>query len=89
MLNRKPEYPEEIILVDQRESIISNHNGFFYSEIKSGQYIKKGMKLGYITDFFGNIIEEIYAPCNGFILYKSFNPPIKKGAGLFSIAVTP
>lgn len=81
-------YPKENLMVTKRESINSNHDGFFHSKIKSGQYLKKGMKIGYVTDFFGEVKEEIFAPCDGFVLYKSYNPPIKKDQILFSIAVT-
>ncbi|MBW2961610.1 succinylglutamate desuccinylase/aspartoacylase family protein [Mesonia aestuariivivens] len=81
-------YPKENLIVSKRESVNSNYDGFFQSKIKSGQYLKKGMKIGEVTDFFGETLEEIYAPCDGFVLYKSYNPPIKKDQILFSIAVT-
>ncbi|PKD21667.1 hypothetical protein APR41_01390 [Salegentibacter salinarum] len=61
-----------MVLISERTTVESNHEGFFYSNISSGVYIKKGMELGYVTDLFGNKLETIYAPVDGFILYKSF-----------------
>lgn len=77
------------VLIAERTTVDSNHEGFFHSYMSSGDYIKKGMELGFVTDLFGNKLETIYAPIDGFILYKSFNPPIKKGDGLFNIGHIP
>ena len=60
--------------------------GIFYSRYKAGDRIKKGEKLGYITDDFGNIIHEISAPADGIILYKISTPPVNKGETMFCIA---
>lgn len=75
------------VIIEKRESVISNFDGIFYSDIKAGDYIKKGQKIGYITDFFGNKQEEIEAPVSGIVLYKTGTPPIKKGEQLFNIGV--
>lgn len=60
--------------------------GIFHSRYKAGDRIKKGEKLGYITDDFGNIIHEISAPADGIILYKISTPPVNKGETMFCIA---
>ncbi|WBL21347.1 succinylglutamate desuccinylase/aspartoacylase family protein [Zunongwangia sp. HRR-M8] len=73
------------VFIGQRTTINSEETGFFYSDFTSGDYVKKGMKLGYITDLFGNHLKDVHCPVDGMILYKTFNPPIKKGDGLFSI----
>ncbi len=80
---------DKAVFIAKRTTVTSNHEGFFYSNMSSGDYVQKGMKLGYTTDLFGNRQETIYAPVEGFILYKSFNPPIKKGDGLFNIGHLP
>ncbi|GAB3816933.1 hypothetical protein GCM10028895_12590 [Pontibacter rugosus] len=73
------------VIIAKRTSVSSKHEGFFYSDITSGNYVKKGMRLGYITDLFGNQIADVTCPVDGVILFKTFNPPVKKGDGLFSI----
>ncbi|MAC65011.1 MAG: succinylglutamate desuccinylase [Flavobacteriaceae bacterium] len=72
-------------IVAQRTTVESEHTGFFYSDFTSGDYVKKGLKLGYITDLFGNHISDVFSPVDGIILYKIFNPPVEKGTGLFNI----
>ena len=74
------------IEIRKRSSIKSDQTGIFYTEYRSGSLFKEGAKLGYITDVFGNVIQEVYAPFDGFIIYVTITPPINKGEMLFSIA---
>ena len=85
ILEGKPNTVQNPVMIGQRTTVSSQHEGFFYSELSSGDYVKKGMKLGYITDLFGNHLTDVTCPTDGVILYKTFNPPIKKGDGLFNI----
>ncbi|RDV15916.1 hypothetical protein DXT99_07970 [Pontibacter diazotrophicus] len=87
-LDGKPASVENPMMIAKRTSVDSEHEGFFYSDLSSGNFVKKGMKLGYVTDLFGNHVTDITCPTDGVILYKTFNPPIKKGDGLFSIGHT-
>ena len=43
----------------------AGHTGLFYRFVKTGDEIKKGQKLGEIRDFFGNLLEEIFAEYDG------------------------
>ncbi|MEL6191346.1 MAG: succinylglutamate desuccinylase/aspartoacylase family protein [Bacteroidota bacterium] len=63
----------------------SKYSGIFYPLKESGDYIAKGMKLGYITDFFGNTLEEVFAENSGVILYMIGTPPINEGETLVAI----
>ncbi len=85
ILEGKPNTVQNPVMVAQRTTVSSQHEGFFYSDLTSGDYVKKGMKLGYITDLFGNHLTDVTCPTDGVILYKTFNPPVKKGDGLFNI----
>ncbi|MCC9137559.1 succinylglutamate desuccinylase/aspartoacylase family protein [Pontibacter silvestris] len=85
LLEGKPVLVASPVMIAQRTSVESEHEGFFYSDLTSGDYVRKGMRLGYITDLFGNHVADVICPTDGVILYKTFNPPIKKGDGLFSI----
>ena len=53
--------------------------GIFYAEVAKAATVKKGARLGRITDFHGKTIEEILAPFDGHILYVIGTPPITKG----------
>jgi hypothetical protein len=37
------------------------------------------MKVGYVTDYFGNVIEEVHSPAAGVVLYICGVPSMKKG----------
>jgi len=47
---------------------------YFYPETEMGYYVSKGEKVGFITDYLGNIIQELRAPFTGIILYIIHTP---------------
>ncbi len=73
------------LFIDDRVYQNSNYNGIFYAEKKSGDYVTKGMKIGEITDYFGNTLETIYAKSDGVILLIIGTPPVNKGETLVTI----
>lgn len=87
LLPGKPRPAEVAIEITSRVTINSEHSGIFYSDCKSGQLIRKGMKLGVITDLFGNHLQDIISPADGFIIYMIGTPPINKGELLFSLGL--
>ena len=42
-------------------------------------YVTEGMKIGYITDYFGDKVWDITAPVSGVVLYIGAVPSMKKG----------
>lgn len=77
--------PKDYTFLTQQTYIIVSQKGLFHSTIISGDKIQKGQNLGYITDVFGNILEEILAPCDGIVLYKIGTPPVNVGETMFCI----
>ncbi len=73
------------LYIRNRTFINSDYDGFFYSRLKAGDFIKKGTMLGYITDLFGNKVTDIKSPVDGMILYMISTPPVNKTDELFSI----
>lgn len=76
--------PEKKYLENQSYVRVS-HRGLFYSTLKSGDKISKNEKIGYITDDFGNVLDEIISPVDGVVLYKVGTPPVNEGETLFCI----
>jgi predicted deacylase len=74
------------LYIRNRTFINSSYTGFFYSHLKAGEFIKKGMVLGYITDLFGNKITDVKSQVDGMILYMISTPPVNEKEELFSIA---
>ena len=44
-----------------------------------------GEKVGYVTDYLGNVKEELRAPFSGIILYIVYTPPVSKGEPLYEV----
>lgn len=64
----------------------SKVQGILYTELKAGDTVVKGDKLGYVTNVFGEIIDEIFSPESGIILYMKGVPPTNIDDTLFSIS---
>lgn len=77
------------IIVAKRYTIKSKSTGLLYTEKKAGDLVKKGELVGYITDFFGNKLEDIKAIQSGMILYMIGTPPIKKNETIMNIGIIP
>jgi predicted deacylase len=75
--------------ITKRITINSEYTGIFYSDCKSGQLVRKGMKIGSITDLLGKPLQDIISPIDGFIIYMIGTPPINKGELLFNLGQYP
>jgi uncharacterized protein len=65
----------------------SDQTGIFYPLVDKRTYVQAGMKVGYVTDFFGKIIEDVRAPVSGVVLYICAVPSMKKGNTMVDIGV--
>jgi len=66
-------------------SVTSPNAGFFYPLVKRGTYVAEGMKIGYVTDYFGKTIWEARAPTAGVVLYVCSVPSMKKDDNVANI----
>ena len=60
--------------------------GILYTDYKAGDRVEKGDRLGHITNLFGDVIDEIFAPKSGVIIYMKGVPPTNIDDTLFSIS---
>jgi uncharacterized protein len=65
----------------------SPETGIFYPLVTRGSYVEAGMKVGYITDYFGKTIYEANAPVAGVVLHICPLPSMKKGDTIINIGV--
>ncbi|WP_420572886.1 succinylglutamate desuccinylase/aspartoacylase family protein [Kordia sp.] len=81
MLDQRPivHQNKSYTFIENRTWQSSNHDGIFYPTKQSGDHVEKGMKLGIITDYFGNTLETVYAEKSGIILIIVGTPPVNKG----------
>ena len=57
------------VWIERIAPVSSEKTGIFYPLVQRGTYTEEGMKIGYVTDYFGKTIYEAYAKEAGVILY--------------------
>jgi predicted deacylase len=87
MLPGEPHPIENPVWIEKLVDVSSDVEGIFYPLVKRGTYVEAGMKLGYVTDFFGKTISEPRAPTAGVILHLDAVPSLKKGDNIANIGV--
>jgi predicted deacylase len=70
---------EHPVWIGKVDTLSSDQTGFFYPLVARGTYVEQGMKIGYVTDYFGKTIFEAHAPAAGVVLYICGVPSMKKG----------
>lgn len=85
MIDGAPEFVSDPVWIDHYEVIYSKRNGLFYPQAKMGYWVRKGEKVGYITDYLGEVREKLRAPFSGILLYIINTPPISEGEPLFEV----
>ena len=55
--------------------------------VKRGTYVEQGMKVGYVTDYLGNVTFEARAPVAGVVLYVCAVPSMTKGGTIANVGV--
>ena len=53
--------------------------GIFTPEVRREQHVRQGALLGRITDFHGQVLEELHSPFDGEVLYVVATPPVSEG----------
>jgi len=85
MIQGEPDMVSDPIWIDKYEVIYSTQDGLFYPLTEMGYFAQKGEKLGFLTDYLGNVIQEYRAPFTGIVLYIIHTPPANKGEPLFEV----
>lgn len=73
-------FREAVYLEAERE-------GVWYPEVKKDQPIQEGQRLGTLEDLFGDVLETVYAQCDGHVLYLNCGLAVPKGELLVAYAV--
>ena len=70
---------ESPVWIGKIDTVASDQPGIFYPLAERGTYVAQGMRIGYVTDYFGRVVYEAKAPAAGVILYICGVPSMKKG----------
>ena len=87
MLSGEPHYIQNPVWLEKIVDVISDGPGIWYPLVKRGTYVQEGMKLGYITDYFGKVILEPRAPAAGVVLHVNAVPSLKKGDNIANLGI--
>ena len=85
MLSGEPRHVEKPVWLDRVVDVLSDGPGIWYPLVKRGTYVQEGMKIGFVTDYFGKVILEARAPVSGVILHINAVPSLKKGDNIADI----
>jgi len=78
---------ENPVWVEKIAPVTSDQTGIFYPLVKRGMTVEAGMKIGYVTDYVGNVILEARAPAAGVVLYLRAVPSMTKGETIANIGI--
>ncbi|WP_163324493.1 succinylglutamate desuccinylase/aspartoacylase family protein [Draconibacterium mangrovi] len=70
---------EHPVYLENEQAMTCNYDGIFYPLTDRGQYVIKGTKFGYTTDYWGKVVEEYFTPISGIVIVTIATPAIKKG----------
>ena len=87
MLTGNPSPVEHPMWVEKVIPVTSEQTGIFYPLVKRGAYVQQGMKVGYVTDYFGKMVYEARSTVAGVVLYICAVPSMTKGATIANIGV--
>ncbi|MEA1886611.1 MAG: succinylglutamate desuccinylase/aspartoacylase family protein [Bacteroidota bacterium] len=80
MIKGEPDIRFESVWVEEYQIIRSEHSeGLFYPLVSRGDHIQKDQLVGYLTDYFGNRLQDVKSPYDGIVLYIIATPPMSEG----------
>lgn len=72
-------------ILEAFEWLRSSHDGMFYPFCGVGDDVRKGQKLGEVTDYLGNVVQEAFAPCDGVVLFLVTTLAMNKNDPLLAV----
>jgi predicted deacylase len=87
MLPGSPAPIQHPVWIERIDTIASDQTGIFYPLVQRGTYVAAGMRVGYVTDYFGKTIFEAHAGAAGVVLYLCAVPSMNKGDTIANIGV--
>lgn len=70
---------EHPLWINRYAVVSSDRDGVFFPLVTPEAYVKQGTRIGYMTDYFGNKIQDVTSPLSGVVIYIGAVPSMKKG----------
>ena len=77
---------KSITFVGNDSRVRADSGGMFYASATRGSAVKKGAKVGSVTDYVGRPLGDILAPQDGIVTFIRGVPSMTKGATLVTVA---
>lgn len=77
---------EKLILIENSTWIRAKYSGMFRTDAKLGSWVKKGAKLGSISDPYGDFEVDVMATYSGYIICTNHAPIVNQGDALVHIS---
>jgi predicted deacylase len=86
MIEGEPEILFESVWVKEYTIIRSEHEvGLYFPLVSRGDHVQQGEVVAYLTDYFGNKLQDVKSPHDGIILYIIATPPMSLGEPMVSV----
>lgn len=79
MIKGEPQVARKQIVITKREFIWCNEAGIVFMNVEPYNFVKEGSVIAYITDFYGNTVEDIKAPRDCYVIATRFDPVVNTG----------
>ncbi|HVT38281.1 MAG TPA: hypothetical protein VHE78_04530, partial [Gemmatimonadaceae bacterium] len=86
MIPRAPHVPVATTWVGKDERVRADSGAMFYATAKRGSRVKKGDKVGWMTDYVGLPLGDVRAPQDGAVTFIRPVPSLSKGATIVTVA---
>ncbi len=71
--------------ISQSVTVSAPAAGFWICDVRAGDEVRAGQRLGQILSLLGDLIETIEAPQDGFVIYRTTSAAVKPGGLLVNI----
>jgi predicted deacylase len=78
--------PKEVVEIKSSTWVRAKYSGMFRTSAKLGSLVKKGAKLGSISDPFGDFEKTVKAPHDGYIINNNHAPIVNQGDALVHLS---
>jgi len=86
MITGSPDIRFESVWVDEYQILTSEHPaGLYFPLVSRGDHVQQGELVGYLTDYFGNRLQDVKSPYDGIVLYIIATPPMNQGEPMVMI----
>lgn len=73
--------------IEKVVTVAADRDGMFWPMVNRDAAVQKGQKIGYVTDYLNNKVQDVIAPETGIILFVRAVPSLKKGNTMANVGV--